>query len=450
MKHTINYYKPVLSSTQSTFNVELFQESIDTFNEGDHVKAFHQFLDSLNPKFRQEYGNEAGTEFHIPHGSILVDIYLQGEELRVHSDFMRLPDKGRVAMLRQVASLNINQLLLPGFRLNDNVLCIEYACHVSQTHPSKMYEVFRGICNIGDKYDDEFATQFGATRVYTPRVTPYSPEEVDRVYEAVQAIGSGALAAIKEYNADRKQVYSWNVLDTAFYQLVYVAAPQGQLLNDLDKAIDAMDKDLPLNELLAKGCEAMQKIVDTPKEKLAEDLYFVDTFVSSKIRSSLRNIQENLKDAYDSVTKAMQGENYEASCIRMLYKLYEMYYYNNLQEDVNRITAKALEAASGKPWEEAARILYEVMDDIMEGELEDEDIDGDYFSALQQNPALAGVSQEDLQKGMEAVSNIQNAILETQQKMMEAMQRGDMAEYTRLMMEMQQKAMEQALNAQKQ
>ena len=98
----------------------------------------------------------------------------------------------------------------------------------------------------------------------------------------------------------------------------------------------------------------------------------------------------------------------------------------------------------------AAGILYEVMDNIMEGELEDDDIDEDYLAALQQNPALAGVSAEDLQKGMEAVNNIQNVILEIQQKMVEAMQRGDMAEYSRLMMEMQQKAMEQALGVQKQ
>ena len=110
--------------------------------------------------------------------------------------------------------------------------------------------------------------------------------------------------------------------------------------------------------------------------------------MSSKIRSSLRNIQENFKDAYDSITKALQSENYEAGCVRMLYKLYEMYYYNNLQEDVNKITAKALEAASGKAWEEAAGILYEVMDNIMEGELEDDDIDEDYLAALQQNPAF--------------------------------------------------------------
>lgn len=450
MKNTISYFKPVLASTQSTFNAETFRESIDCFHEGNYLQAFHTFLDSLNPKFRKEYGNEAGNEFHIPHGSILVDIYLDDDALKVHTDFMRLPEKGRVAMLRQVASLNINQLLLPYFRLNNDVLCIEYACHLSQTHPSKMYEVFRGVCNIGDKYDDEFATQFGASRIYSPRVMPYAPEEVERIHETIHTIGTQALAAVKEYNGERKQVYAWNVLDTAFYQMVYVAAPQGQLLNDLDKAIDDMDKDLPLNELLTKGCEAMQKIVDMPKEKLAENLYYVDTLVSSKIRSSLRNIQENFKDAYDSITKALQSENYEAGCVRMLYKLYEMYYYNNLQEDVNKITAKALEAASGKPWEEAAGILYEVMDNIMEGELEDDDIDEDYLAALQQNPALAGVSAEDLQKGMEAVNNIQNVILEIQQKMVEAMQRGDMAEYSRLMMEIQQKAMEQALGVQKQ
>ena len=35
-----------------------------------------------------------------------------------------------------------------------------------------------------------------------------------------------------------------------------------------------------------------------PKEKLAEDLYYTDTLVSAKRRSSLKNVQENFMNVY--------------------------------------------------------------------------------------------------------------------------------------------------------
>ena len=34
------------------------------------------------------------------------------------------------------------------------------------------------------------------------------------------------------------------------------------------------------------------------QEELAEDLYFVETFIPNKRRSNLQNIQENFEDSY--------------------------------------------------------------------------------------------------------------------------------------------------------
>jgi hypothetical protein len=167
------------------------------------------------------------------------------------------------------------------------------SCPLSQSHPHKMYFVLQNICHIGDKYDDEFCTKFGATRCYEPQVTPYPQEEVDRIYEGIQTLGRETLEALKEYGADRRYGYSWNVLDTAFYQISYFAHPQGQLLNDLDKAVNDMDADLPTEEVVSKGKAFLEKLLAVPKEKLAEDLYYTDTLVSAKRRSSLKNVQEN-------------------------------------------------------------------------------------------------------------------------------------------------------------
>lgn len=437
MKNAITYFEPVHSSTQSAFDAERYRQSVELYDNKQYTEALHTFLDSLNPKFRETYGNAEGTEFHIPHGSIVVDILLADDRLRIHADFMELPAKGSVAMLRQVAGLNTNQLLLPTFLLEGNKLTLDYTCPILRSHPAKLYGVLRDICYIGDQYDDEFSAKFGATRLYTPNVRPYSTEEIDRLYDAIQTICRDALAAVKEYDSNRQGAYSWNILETAVYQILYTAAPQGQLLNELDKAIADLDRDLPVNELNQKGIEVLKKLAATPKEELARDLYHVDTLISTKRRSSLRNVQDNLRDVYEQAEQAIQGGNFEAATVRMLYKFYEMYYYCDVQDDINNVAAKALAKASGLAWEEAADVLYDALDDIMEGNLEDTDFD---FSAA------IGEAAREMQENLQAsMGDMQSAILEMQQKMAEALARGDMQEYMRLATEMQQKVMQQAM-----
>ena len=442
MKTTPVYIAPILSSTQSKVNVETYEQSVDRYNEGKHLEALHLLLDHLNPEFRTKYGNAEGTEFHIPHGSILVHIAVSGGRVRIGADFLQIPEKGRVAMLRQVADLNINRLMLPRFRKEGDRLRMEYECPLSQSHPHKLYFVLRNICHTGDRYDDEFCAKFGAKRCYEPRITPYSEEEARRIHEAVLKVCRETLDAVKEYEAERKYGYAWNVLDTALYKIAYFARPQGQLTNDLEKAVDDMDKELPVAELVAKGKAFLEKLTAMPRGEMARDFYFVDVLVSTKRRSSLSNVQENMKDVYQEATEAIQAENYERAAVRILYKFYEMYFYNDVQDDLNAVAARALARSAGKPMEEASEILYEALDDIMEGEL-DADGDDDAPAGLSEamTDAMAGAA-EQMQR-MASVMESQAAEMQT--KMQEAMMRGDMAEYMRLATEFQMKMMEQAM-----
>lgn len=362
MKTTHPFVAPVLGSTQSKVNMEAYEQAIDQYNEGNYLGAFYQLLDHLNPEFRTKYGNANGTEFHIPHGSILVHIRIADDRLHISADFLILPEKGRVAMLRQVADLNINRLMLPRFRKEDDRLMMEYACPLSQSHPHKLYFILRNICHVGDRYDDEFCTKFGAQRSYEPQVTPYPEEEVTRIYEAVRQTCRETLDAVKEYETERKYGYSWNVIDIALYKIAYFAHPQGQLLNDLDKAVDDMDKELPVAELVAKGKAFLERLLAMPREEMARDLYLVDTLVSTKRRSSLNNVQENFKEVYQEATEAIESENFERSTVRILYKFYEMYYYNDVQDDLNAVVAGALGKSAGKTMEEASEILYEALE----------------------------------------------------------------------------------------
>lgn len=211
--------------------------------------------------------------------------------------------------------------------------------------------------------------------------------------------------------------------------------------------MDDMDAERPIVEVLARGKAFLEKLLATPREKLDEDLYYTDTLVSTKRRSSLKNIQEHFRSVYQEAAEAMQNDNYERSAVRLLYAFYEAYFYNDMQDDINRILSKALKAAGGQTVEKASEILYEAMDRIMDGDLDDDflpDFSGleglasgeDTAEAMQQQMAMAMQMQQQVYQAM-ASDDMQ----QLQQQMAAAMMRGDMAEYARLVAEIQKKAM---------
>lgn len=67
-------------------------------------------------------------------------------------------------------------------------------------------------------------------------------------------------------------------------KFMYFAQPQGQLLNDMQKAIREMDReDIPLPEITAQGKAVIEKLQKMTQEELAEDLYFVETFTRTNV-----------------------------------------------------------------------------------------------------------------------------------------------------------------------
>ena len=159
-----------------------------------------------------------------------------------------------------------------------------------------------------------------------------------------------------------------------------VALPDGLVVFDAKGRITRMNKAAlppPGMEAPAKGKAFLERLLARPREEMARDLYLVDTLVSTKRRSSLNNVQENFKEVYQEATEAIESENFERSTVRILYKFYEMYYYNDVQDDLNAVVAGALGKSAGKTMEEASEILYEALEKIMEDDLSADDGDFD-------------------------------------------------------------------------
>ena len=97
-----------------------------------------------------------------------------------------------------------------------------------------------------------------------------------------------------------------------------------------------------------------------------------------------------------------------------------------MQNDVNAVVVKAMKATSAMSWEEAAPILYEAMDNIMEGELDvDDDEEGgdeDGETMGFDTSQLQQMMQQAMQNiDMEQIQKMQQLAMENMQKMMAGM-----------------------------
>ncbi|MDR0602940.1 MAG: hypothetical protein LBG80_01385 [Bacteroidales bacterium] len=410
MNTALTFNLSILASTASKMNDNAFDDSEKAFENKQYQQSVYALLDYIDGSFRTKYGNADGTEFSIPHGSIVLHLKIEEEELKITAPFLSLPVKNRVPLLRQVAGLNFNNMDLATIILKDNQLSFEYSCPLSLANPYKIYYVLREICSTGDKYDDEFMTKFGAQRIYEPKITPYDAQTIDTIYDVIQLSCKEGLDALKDFENTRKYGFAWNVIDTTLMKILYSAHPQGQLLNDLNKAVWTMDReDIPLPEIIAQGKQMLERLQSMTKEAFAEDLYYVETFVPDKYRSRLKNIQEVFENSFENVSKAIDNNDFLYCYLVIVFQFYKMYFYNLVQDDINVLVVDALQRSSAKPIEEAAKILYEAMQNIMVGNLTPPAADPsammtDYMNALQENMQnMQNLNMEELAKNMQNI-----------------------------------------------
>ena len=397
MKKTFSYVERLLENTATTMDFASYNHSRELFDQGKYVESIHAVIDFFNPEFRLKYDNDLGTNanasqpkkksffaslfgsskveknyglgrrFTIPHGSIIVNIEITETELKVHAPFLSVPEDGRrVPLLRRVCELNLAQLDLVHLVLEGNELHFKFSCPLELAHPHKLQYMFRELCINGDKYDDEFVTKFGAKRLYTPIVSQFPEKEVKRVVEGIRDTCKETIDAIEEFEEERKFGIAWHCLAIGLFKISYFARPQGMLDNDLDDAIrNAWDDEEDTPVQVRDGKEFLQKLYEKSDEELTSYIYKVEIMCSTRRASDLGNLRSNLAEAYDAAVKAYSSDSMEC-CIRSLLMIYRVYFYNDLQSDVDSVFTHALKRSASLEFGAAAKVLISALRRVME------------------------------------------------------------------------------------
>lgn len=369
MKKTLLFYPSILLSKAHLSSPEIFDRSIEAFENEKYQTALNYLLDSINPAIRANHPASDSGEQVIPHGPLQIRVKLDQENMYISASLVTLSPTASVAMMRQVAAINFNDLDLTRLVLQDKGLSFHFSCPLIYSHPQKIRRIFQEICHIGVKYDYKFRNEFQVARIEAPSFSPYTEEEVTYTYKTIQESCKTCFEAIRHFETLRQYNEIWLLLRTTFLQIDYVAHPQGKLCHILGDAISDMDRNLPLTELNADGKAVLLRLQEMTRQEIAEHLYRVQTFIPEKKRCNLQKLKEDYESCYKQVSVYMETGNYRKVCLSIIHKLYETYYFNQMDDELNALFVEVFKAISSQPWVVAAPILYQFLDNIMQNRI---------------------------------------------------------------------------------
>lgn len=364
-----SFDKTLLGSTQSKVNVAHWDKVMAWWDEKKFRDVVIGVIDYANPSLTQKYGNADKTEFSIPHGSVVVNVKVTDTTLEVEAPFLLLPEGPKVPLMRQVAQLNFSPLNLSAIVKQDNQLMFRYSGPLELCEPYKVYDIFREICVNSDTYDDEFITKFGARRLREPLITLHNQATLDQAWNKYHAYLKEAQEYISYFDSKRIYGFNWDIVSITLRRIEYYCSPQGYLRTEIERAIQDLGSDKPFNERVARGKEFLQKLAGIDRARFDAEVYVAQTFIPYKWRSVLDNIKQNFKYADETSAKEINSNDHIGATLTIMFAFYNLYYNNDVQDDVAAVVDNALGEAAGKPWNEASGILRKALDKILSGDL---------------------------------------------------------------------------------
>lgn len=369
MKQNYIFHTSVISSAVTRTNHETFDLSIEAFNNREYLKSMHLLIDSLDQDIRQQCSAPQGNEFHLPHGPVTLHLLQNGDILRITAPFTTLSKEYVVPMMRQIAVINFDDLDLSCLNVKNNALYFEYECPVETAHPQKIRHVVEEICSTAAYYEDKFCRQFGSSCLSLPVRTGYAPEDTDYIHRVIQESCRESLQTLQSFETSRQFEEMQDIITTTFLKILYVAQPQGKLLDFLEKNIDDMNRQLPPGILVADGKQALKDLQKKDKEEISKSLYYTAVLIPGKKTSNLQYIREKSESVYKQATAYIEEGNYLKAGLKIMHRFYEIYDCYRVQEDLDRLLTEAFRQTSGLPWEKATLVLYETLEKIMSGPL---------------------------------------------------------------------------------
>lgn len=397
---TVTYLPPIRRAGRASRpDYEALEHAHALAEEGRPAEAIQRVFAHLFPGVAVP--ELATAPFQFVQGSSRVTVRRDGDDLVITVPLVTLPTDARaVAALRYVltrvaASGQIYQPVLRG-----DALALEFHSKLAHLHPAKLLEALRRMPFEADATDDWMISQFGATALDRAPIEPLDAGEVARA-DASWRTHWAEIEQLLKHSHRRRSVFFLNEL-TAFarYRIEHVLPLAGALLGRLREAaatFNSSDENPDRREAsLARFVKDMKAVT---ADELARDLGHAEYALSPLDDGTPTKLLGYLGNAgyMDSIGKLRTTGKPIDAALALISTYTYLLATAAWPEAVRAELARGLELASGKPWREAANLLWDHatelasrIDDEDDDEDEDEDEDGDAETAADTDDQGAG------------------------------------------------------------
>lgn len=367
MNECMQFQRSLAGVPESKIDNSYWSTVTQLYNDGKYKESIIANLNYLNKDLVEKYGNSDKTVFKIPHGSIIVTTKITDTTFEVTAPFLKAPEQNAVPLLRQVCQLSYHPLTLSTIKLtNDNELTFQYQCPIELAEPYKLYYLWREICHQADNNDDKFIDFFGAKHLQEPEVKEYDETTKEKMWQAFQAYTNEALNYIEYFEKKQWTSFIYDIAAITYVRIAYYAAPQGTLRSELEAGLEHLyNRDIAFAQRLQAAKELLNKFKSYDKDRFMKNLYKTHEFLSYRYTYTVEDVRKSLESSYTTCKDEMQKKDYIGATYTMQHFLIRLFFYYHLPIEILNIIEDAMEASSGKPWEEAATILREAYDRIM-------------------------------------------------------------------------------------
>lgn len=371
MNKNNTYFPPLQTKQASTRQDEKWDEAIALFGAKQYDKVLPTLLDYVGSHLQAK---KEGNTYVIPHGSVVVSIIQTDTEISVKCPFLNISNAKKVPLMRRLAEIRMSPLNLTNVTLESDLVYFSFSCPIELCEPYKMYSVLREICFYADSYDDEFIEKFDATHLQEPKIVPFSSDIQQEAFANYQKILNEGIQRFDQYMENRHANNAWYTLNITLKRIEFYAAPQGYLRTLVENALDGIyDGNTPFQNRLLNGRAGLEKLKNYAQDKFSEDLYEIETFIPHKYSGKKENIRENWEDSYADAQEMVANARFEDAANLLQSCFYGLFYYNLVDESISKPITDAMAQASGLDFNQAAPILLNSMQSIMEDSMLDHD-----------------------------------------------------------------------------
>ncbi|HOZ83978.1 MAG TPA: hypothetical protein PK191_00725 [Niabella sp.] len=224
-------------NNKSVAKTNRWTEADQLFKEKKYTESIRSFFDYLKDDEQENVrfsGQQNPFSFEFYQGSKVVRGTMEDGRLSAEVVLAKM-NHPSVPVMRRLLEMNFG-LYYSRFAMHKDALCMRFDTHIETANPNKLYYGLKELAIKSDKHDDLLIQDFGALEQTDVEHISEIPDTEKQVkYDAMQEWIAETLEKTASVDADKFSAGISYLLLALVYRIDFLIAPEGQLLNDLEK-----------------------------------------------------------------------------------------------------------------------------------------------------------------------------------------------------------------------